>query len=75
METPFEMRLKMLEMAKNYLDRQYEILTASYMTMLRQAADSGHAMTKEFLNAAPKMYDTSEIMALADKFNVFVSKK
>lgn len=75
MDSPFEMRLKMLEMAKNYLDRQYEIATSSYMTMLRQAQDSGTAMTKEFLNSVPKMYDFSKIGELAEQFNAFVSKK
>lgn len=62
-------------MAKDYLDRQFEIGSAAYMTMLRQAQDTNKALNKEFLDSVPKMYDTSAIMDLADKFNVFVSKK
>lgn len=75
MNTPYDLRVKMLEMAKDYLDRQFEIGSAAYMTMLRQAQDTNKALNKEFLDSVPKMYDTSAIMDLADKFNVFVSKK
>lgn len=74
-KTPYELRLDMLKMAKEYCERQYEIATASYMTMVREAQNTGNKLTREILDTVPKMYDPTAIMELADKFNSFVSKK
>lgn len=72
-KTPYELRLEMVKLAKDYLERQYEIATASYMTMIRETQSMGNQITREMLDMAPKIYDTSAIMDLAEKFNGFVS--
>ncbi len=74
-KTPYELRLDMVKLAKEYLERQYEIAVASYMTMLREAQNTGNKITRELLDLSPKLYDPNAIMELAEKFNSFVSKK
>jgi len=74
-KTPYELRLEMVKLAKEYLERQYEVATAAYMTMLREAQNTGNKLAKEVLDTVPKLYDTNTIMELAEKFNTFVSKK
>ena len=69
--TAFDLRLKMVEMAKDYLDRQYEIATAAYTQSMSEAQKLG----KAFAASMPKMYDPTEILKIAEQFNTFVSRK
>lgn len=73
-KSPYEMRLQMLNMAKDYLDRQYETATAATM----EAWKANLEFAKKVNNVVPepvlpKMYTMDEITKLAEQFNAFVS--
>lgn len=68
---PFEIRLQVLEMAKTFLDRQFEVMNES-LQMQKDAAEKLGNMfdPKAFL---PKTYGTDELMKKAEEFYSFVA--
>jgi hypothetical protein len=69
-KNPFEIRAEMLQMAKDYLDRQWEMNCA----FAQQVFDKTGTATEE-MKAAMKIYSTEELMKKAQEFYGFVSKK
>jgi hypothetical protein len=69
-KNPFEIRTEMLHMAKDYLDRQWEM----NCQFAQQIFDKGNS-TAEEMKSAMKMYSTEELMKKAQEFYGFVSKK
>ena len=69
-KNPFEIRAEMLRMAKDYMDRQWEM---NYM-FTQQMFDQGKK-TAEEMQAALKPYSTEEMMKKAAELYSFVSKK
>jgi len=69
-KNPFEIRTEMLHMAKDYMDRQWEM---NYM-FTQQMFDQGKK-TAEEMQAALKPYSTEEMMKKAAELYSFVSKK
>lgn len=75
-KTPYELRLEMIQMAKDYLDRQYETAVSTTMDMWKANVEFGNKFGKAISNPElPKMYTMEDIFAMADKFNSFVSGK
>lgn len=76
-QSPFELRMRMLEMAKEYLDTQYSIahdaVMASWQTSVDYAIRHGKEAPK--MPEMPKMYDIASIAKYAENFNAFVSEK
>jgi len=69
-KNPFEIRTEMLHMAKDYMDRQWEM---NYM-FTQQMFDQGKK-TAEEMQAALKPYSNEEMMKKAAELYSFVSKK
>lgn len=69
-KNPFEIRAEMLQMAKDYMDRAWEM---NYM-FTQQMFDQGKK-TAEEMQAALKPYSTEELMKKASEMYSFVSKK
>ena len=73
--SPFELRLEMLKMAKDYLDQQYAISCDAARASWQASVEFAQKMNKEmptFPNM-PKMYGVDEISKMAETFNKFVS--
>jgi len=64
-KNPFEIRTDVLAMAKDYMDKQYELNLE--MARKMNEAMEGYKM--------PTMYTTEELMAKAREFYAFVSDK
>ncbi|MDP7368207.1 MAG: hypothetical protein QGH83_13245 [Candidatus Pacebacteria bacterium] len=74
-KTPYELRFDTLSMAKDMLDRQYDIaVDAAHMHMDKYAEAA--ANPKEFFEKyTPKMYKPEEIIKTASELYKFVSEK
>ena len=69
-KNPFEIRTEMLAMAKDYMDRAWEM---NYM-FTQQMFEQGKK-TSEEMQAALKPYSTEELMKKATELYSFVTKK
>ena len=69
-KNPFEIRADMLAMAKDYMDKQWEM---NYM-FSNQMFEQGKKTTEE-MQAALKPYSTEELMKKASELYSFVAKK
>ena len=69
-KNPFEIRAEMLSMAKDYMDKQWEMNYFFTQQMFEQGKK-----TAEDMQAALKMYSTEELMKKATEMYTFVSKK
>lgn len=69
-KNPFEIRADMLSMAKEYMDKQYELNVSFAKDMLEQ----GKQTTEEFQKAI-QPYSVEELMKKAQELYSFVSKK
>lgn len=70
MKNPFEIRQEVLKMAKDYMDRTWEM---NYM-FAQQMFDQGKK-TAEEMQEALKPYSTEELMKKAAELYTFVSKR
>jgi hypothetical protein len=74
-KNPFEIRLEILKMAKEMMDRQYDEQVNLAHDMMSDFKEQGKTAT-EFLNEyTPKMYQPTEIMEKAAELYSFVTKK
>jgi hypothetical protein len=69
-KNPFEIRADMLAMAKDYMDKQYELNVSFAKDMLAQ----GKQTAEEFQKAI-QPYSVEELMKKAQELYSFVSKK
>ena len=69
-KNPFEIRTEMLQMAKDYMDRAWEM---NYM-FSQQLFEQGKK-TSEEMQEALKPYSTEELMKKATELYSFVTKK
>ena len=74
-KNPFEIRLEILKMAKEMMDRQYEDQVALAHAMMNEFKEAGKTAEDYFSKYAPKMYDPKAIMEKAQELYGFVSKK
>ena len=72
---PFEIRTQMLEMAKEYLEKQQEINTEFAKQAFDQLVVAGQKVQADWQEYAPKMYDFDEITAKAKELYSFVNAK
>ena len=76
-KTPFELRLEMLQMARQILERNWEmqrdIAFRTWDGMIEAAHKANEAMPKMPDSMIPKFPTLDEIMAQAEKMNSFVS--
>ena len=69
-KNPFEIRTEMLQLAKNYMDQQYQM----NVEFAQRAMDTGKK-TLEEVQEVYKMYSMEELMEKAKEMYSFVSKK
>jgi hypothetical protein len=73
-KTPYELRLEMLQMAKDYLDRQYELATSATMSAWHENLEFAKKISQKVEPPKfPTIYSIDEMTKLADQFNQFVS--
>ena len=66
-KNPFELRTEVLTMAKDYMDKQYEM----NLEMSKKMIEAGQKAVEEF----PTMYTIEELTKKAQEMYLFVSKK
>ena len=69
-KNPFEIRTEMLQLAKNYMDQQYQMNVE-----FAQRAMTEGKKTLEEVQEVYKMYSMEELMEKAKEMYSFVSKK
>lgn len=73
-KSPYELRLEMIQMAKDYLDRQHETMVASVMGAWKanlEFAKKLNSMVEP--PKLPTMYTMDDVFKMAEQFNSFVS--
>lgn len=73
-KTPFELRTDILQMAKEYLENQFQNNLANYQIWLDTMTKIGKVTFEELQKYAPKYPTSEEILAQAAKFYDFVGK-
>lgn len=73
-KNPFEIRFDVLAMAKEMLDKQYEMAQANYYNFLEQVKDSQKTF-EDVEQYVPKMYQPQEVMEKAEELYKFIMKK
>lgn len=66
-KNPFELRTEVLSMAKEYMDKQYNLQLEYTQKMIEQG--------QKTLEDLPKLYSPEQVTELAKQFYDFVQKK
>lgn len=81
-KNPFEIRLEILKMAKEMMDRQYDETSAMWWSLSEKVAETANKSTSELVSKSqelmsmkPTMYSPKEMMEKAQELYSFVSKK
>ena len=74
-KNPFELRFDVLAMAKELMDRQYDMALNNYYSMIDNAKENSKDVTEVIEKYTPKMYQPAEIMEKAEELYKFVTKK
>ena len=69
-KNPFEIRAEMLQLAKDYMDQQYQM----NINFMEKAMEEGKKTFEDVQNAY-KMYSMEDLMGKAKEMYNFVSKK
>ena len=76
---PFEIRLELLKMAKDMMDRQYDEATNAYWQAINEYAEkwnkSVEDLVKQTQEMRPAPYTPADMMEKAKELYEFVSKK
>lgn len=70
-KNPFEIRAEMLQLAKDYMDQQYQM----NVQFAEKALEQGKKSFEEYQETVTKMYSMDELMEKAKEMYSFVSKK
>lgn len=73
-KNPFEIRADMLQLAKEYLDQQYQMNIQFYENMVAEG-EKARSDIEDKLKEAYKMYSTEDLMNKAKEMYSFVSTK
>ena len=74
-KNPFELRFDTLAMAKEMLDRQYDMGMTQFLTVVEQYKEQSKDVTEIFEKYTPKMYNPHEVMEKAEELYQFITKK
>ena len=72
---PFSIRLQTLQMAKDYLDKQYEVNVEFAKQAMEMWKEQGKDVQEYLTEVMPKMYDPKEIKQRAEELYEFISTK
>ena len=70
-KSPYEVRLDLLQMAKDMLDKQYQMS----MDIAWKTIETNKEMYKDAEKYMPKMFTSEEIINQAEKLQEFINKK
>jgi len=71
-KNPFEIRLEILKMAKDYLEQQYQTNLSFAQSLFYKALESGQVMQDNFQSFIPKSYTIEDIMKKSQELYGFV---
>ena len=71
----FELRMDMLKMSYDYLDRIQSVNTEVAIRAIENAVEHGKATYKEWEQFAPKQFTFEDVVQQAEKLYKFVSTK
>jgi hypothetical protein len=71
-KNPFEIRLEILKMAKEYLETQYNTNLAFAQEVFAKALESGQVMQDNFQSFIPKSYSIEDIMKKSQELYGFI---
>lgn len=74
-KNPFEIRTELLAMAKEYLDKQYQINVEFSHRAFDEAVNAGKVAASAWAEYAPKMYSIEELTKKAQELYSFVNTK
>jgi hypothetical protein len=78
-KNPFEIRLEILKMAKEMMDRQYDEASNAYWNSVDSMSKTWNKSVTELVEQTktmmPTMYTPAEMMEKAQQLYTFVSKK
>lgn len=78
-KNPFEIRLEVLKMAKEMMDRQYDEASNTYWNSIDSMSKTWNKSVTELVEQTktmmPTMYTPAEMMEKAQQLYTFVSKK
>jgi hypothetical protein len=76
---PFEIRLELLKMAKEMMDRQYDEASSAYWTTIHEYGEKWNKSVEDLVKQTqymkPEHYGTADMMEKAKELYEFVSKK
>jgi tRNA A58 N-methylase Trm61 len=75
MKNPYEIRLDVLKMAKEMMDRQYEANYEAAMQSIKFMKEAGKPFTGNFDSYVPDMYKPESVMEKAQELYQFIIKK
>lgn len=70
--TPFELRAQMLEMAQDYLQKQFELNSEFAKRTFDELVKNGEKVQSDYQEYMPKMYGFDEVVAKAKELYGFV---
>jgi hydrogenase maturation factor len=70
--TPFEIRAQMLEMAQDYLQKQFELNSEFAKRTFDELVKSGEKVQSDYNQYMPKMYGFDEVVSKAKELYGFV---
>ena len=70
--TPFEIRAQMLEMAQEYLQKQFELNTEFAKRTFDELVKNGEKVQSDYGQYMPKMYNFEEVVTKAKELYGFV---
>lgn len=74
-KTPFEVRADLLAMAKEYMDRQYEINVQFAQRAFDEAVNLGKVTAESWKDYVPAQYTLDELTKKAQELYGFVTTK
>lgn len=75
MSNPFELRYKLIEIAKDYLDKSYEIQLSAYNKQLEFLKEQGKLNTEIWNSMMPEKYTIKDVVEKAQELYGFVDSK
>lgn len=74
-KNPFEIRTEMLQMAKDYLDQQWQINVDFARRLFDESVQQGKCAASDWQNYIPKQYTLEELTKKAQELYSFVQTK
>ena len=74
-KTPYEIRLEVLQMAKDHLDATIKMQTEFATRMFEVLKDANKMTIEEFSKYVPQMYSVDDITKKAQELYSFIQKK